>query len=258
VNGAPAALGTLAFGDADGTAWGAVWMPGPAGAGESLMILGAGNGRMSVGTLPLSAGPQSGEWRIGEDPRGLLVSPVGEAVPVHDAESVIEGSDQLCRVSGRWESDGAGSDIDCLGVQSWFAEPVDLSRFESIRAVSSWFEPADGLTLTAFRARKAKAHDADVIAAAVIGPDRTAPAEDPRLSTTYEAEGWPVRAGLELWLPAEESADQQFSRRAAASGEATGARAEGALGELTIRAEPFRWHSRGRDGAGMYLLARRR
>ena len=252
---AATALGTLAFGDADGTAWGAVWISGGTTAGDSLVILGRANGRMSVGTLRLGAGPENGEWGIGD---GLMVSPIGEAVPVHDAESVVEGYDQLCRVSGQWASDGADLDVDCLGVQSWFAQPVDLARFDSIRAVSSWFEPGDGLTLTAFRTRKAKAHDADVIAAAVIGPDRTTAAEDPRLSTTYEAEGWPIRAGLELWLPAEESADQQYPRRAAASGEATGARAEGAVGELTVRAEPFRWHSRGRDGAGMYILARRR
>ncbi len=33
---------------------------------------------------------------------------------------------------------------------------------------------------------------------------------------------------------------------------------ESSVGELDLRAEPFRWHSRGRDGAGIYILARRR
>ena len=50
--------------------------------------------------------------------------------------------------------------------------------------------------------------------------------------------------------------DQQYPRRA--SGEALGARAHALAGGLELKAEPFRWHSRGREGAGMYVLARRR
>ena len=121
--------------------------------------------------------------------------------------------------------------------------------------MSTWFEPDEGLALMAFRARKAKSHDGDVVTAAVLGPERAAPVEDPRLTTTYDAGGWPIRAGLELWL-AGEGEEEQFPRRA--SGEAAGARAQSAAGELDLRAEPFRWHSRGRDGAGIYILARRR
>lgn len=253
---APTALGTLAFGDADGAVWGAAWISGLPGAGESLMMLGRGDGRMSIGNLRLSGGPESGEWRIGDDPRGLAVTPVGGAVLVRDGESKVEGYHQLCRVSVQWVSDGAEGDVDCLGVQGWFVQGIDLTRYESIRAVSSWFEPDQGLTLTAFRARKAKAHDGDAVAGALIGPESAEAAEDPRLSTTYEADGWPLRAGLELWLAADDSAEHHYARRA--SGEATGARAQGAVGDYDVRAEPFRWHSRGRDGAGMYILARRR
>jgi hypothetical protein len=111
------------------------------------------------------------------------------------------------------------------------------------------------MSVTAFRPRKAKAHDGDLLAAAVIAPDGSPPVEDPRLSTTYAGDGWPARAGLELWLAGEEP-DQQYPRRA--SGEALGVRARGLAGDLELQAEPFRWHSRGREGAGMYLLARRR
>jgi hypothetical protein len=111
------------------------------------------------------------------------------------------------------------------------------------------------MALTSFRPRKAKAHDRDLLAAAVITPDGSAAVEDSRLSTTYSEGGWPVRAGLELWLDGEEP-EQQYPRRA--SGEATGVQAEALAEGLELRARPFRWHSRGRDGAGMYLLARRR
>jgi hypothetical protein len=74
---------------------------------------------------------------------------------------------------------------------------------------------------------------------------------DPRLSTTYTAAGRPLRAGVELWLGDDE--DQQYSRRAL--GEAAGPGATGRAGRFEVRAQPFRWQSRGRDGAGVYLLA---
>ena len=54
--------------------------------------------------------------------------------------------------------------------------------------------------MTAFRPRRAKAPDRDVLTGAVITAEASPPVEDPRLSTTYQAGGWPVRAGLELWL----------------------------------------------------------
>ena len=89
----------------------------------------------------------------------------------------------------------------------------------------------------------------------MITPEGSPPVEDPRLSTTYGDDGWPARAGLELWLAGSDS-DERYPHRA--SGEATGARAQALAGDLEVRAEPFRWHSRGREGAGMYFLARRR
>ncbi len=152
-------------------------------------------------------------------------------------------------------------EVDCLGLRSTWSDGLDLGHFESIRSASVWFEPAEGFALTAFRPRKAKAHQDDVLAAAVIAADGSTQVEDPRLSTTYAADGWPTRAGLELWLAAAGEADseeeqQQYTRRA--SGEALAARAQAAAGELELRAQPFRWHSRGKVGAGMYLLAHRR
>jgi hypothetical protein len=245
----------LAFGDLAQTIWGAGWISdSDDGERRTLLLVGDGSGRMIAGSLGVTAGQDGDEWQLGDDRNALTASPVGEPVPVHDAENRIEGYDQLCRVTGRL--DGGERTVECHGVRTWFSGAVDLEGFESIRAVSSWFEPGEALAVTAFRARKAKAHDSDVMTAAVIAPEGSAAVEEPRLSTTYELDGWPVRAGLELWLPVEGSDEQQYPRRA--SGEATGARAEGCAGGLDIRAEPFRWHSRGRDGAGMYILARRR
>jgi len=247
----PIALRTIAFGDVERTVWGAAWIPDPDG--PAFIALGGNGDHSLVSSLRVSGGG-GGEWRLDGDRAELLVSGLGEAVAATAPDDHLEGFDQLCRVTGRFELDGAERGVDCLGLRMSLSWPFDLAKLESVRAVSTWFEPDEGLALVAFRTRKAKAHDADVIAAAVLGPDRAPAVQDPRLSTTYEAEGWPVRAGLELWFGSE-GEEEQFPRRA--SGEATGVRAQGTADGLEIRAEPFRWHSRGREGAGLYMLARR-
>lgn len=249
----PSALSTLAFGDLERTSWGAAWIPGADG--SAVATLGAGSAGTVAPSLRLTVDGSDAEWRLDGDVVALIASPAGEPVAVHAGDDDVEGFDQLCRVTGRFELDGAEHAVDCLGLRTSRSGAFDLGKLGSVRAVSTWFEPDEGLALMAFRGRKAKTHDCDVITGAVLGPESSAPVEDPRLTTTYDAGGWPVRAGLELWL-AGESEQEQYPRRA--SGEAAGARAQAAAGELDLRAEPFRWHSRGRDGAGIYLLARRR
>jgi hypothetical protein len=243
------ALRTLAFGD--GSVWGASWSPN--GAGAALTALGSGSDVNIVPGLHLpdsGAGPAD-DWRLEADGIALVAAPVGELVDVQATQDGLAGWDQLCRVTGTFDS----NQVDCLGLRSSWTDDVELARFESIRAVSVWFDPDEAFALTAFRPRKAKHHDGDLLAAAVIAQDGSAAVEDPRLSTTYAADGWPARAGLELWLGGEEP-ERQYPRRA--SGEAAGPRAQAVAGEIELQVEPFHWHSRGREGAGMYLLARRR
>jgi hypothetical protein len=246
-------LRTLAFGDVARTVWGAAWIPGSDG--SALTTLGGDALPAVVSSLGLSAVDEGGRWSLDGDQAALIVSPAGEAVGVQAPDDHIEGFDQLCRVTGRFALGGSQQAVDCLGLRTSRSGGFDLGKLESVRAVTTWFEPDEGFALMAFRGRRAKHHDSDVVTAAVLGPETSAPVEDPRLSTTYDAGGWPIRAGLELWL-AGENEEEQYPRRAV--GEAAGARAQAAAGELDLRAEPFRWHSRGRDGAGMYLLARRR
>ena len=244
------ALRTLAFGD--GSVWGASWSADSAGA--ALTALGTGSETTVVPDVRVSDGESGSdgvEWRLEAQGVALVAAPVGELVDVQASQDGLAGSEQLCRVTGAFGSD----QVDCLGVRSWWSDDVAPARFESIRVVSVWFDPDEAFALTAFRPRKAKHHDADLLAAVVIAPDASGAVEDPRLSTTYDADGWPARAGLELWLPGEEP-ERQYPRRA--SGEAVGPRAQAVAGDLELQAEPFRWHSRGREGAGMYLLARPR
>jgi hypothetical protein len=243
------ALRTLAFGD--GSVWGASWSSDATGAALTALGAGADANVIPGLRLPDSVVDAGDEWRLEDDGVALVAAPVGELVDVQAAQDGLAGWDQLCRITGRF----GGSEVDCLGVRSAFSDDVELARLDSIRAVSVWFEPDEAFALTAFRPRKAKGHDGDLLAAAVIAADGSASVEDPRLSTTYGSDGWPARASLELWLSGQEP-ERQYPRRA--SGEAVGPRAEAVAGELELRAAPFRWHSRGREGAGIYLLARRR
>lgn len=247
------ALRTLAFGDLARTVWGAAWIPG--GDGSAVAMIGGDAVAPVVSSLRPSVVADSDDWRLDGDGVALIASPAGEIVDVVADDDVV-GFDQLCRVTGRFDQSGAEHTVDCLGLRTSRSGSFDLAKLASVRAVSTWFEPDEGFALMAFRGRKAKHHDSDVVTATVLGPDPSPPVDDPRLSTTYDAGGWPVRAGLELWLAAGESEEEQFPRRAV--GHAAGARTETATGDLDLRAEPFRWHSRGREGAGMYLLARRR
>jgi hypothetical protein len=247
-------LRTLAFGDVARTVWGAAWIPGTDGSG--VVTIGGDAAEPVVASLRVAAADDGEQWRLDGDGVALVASPAGEIADVRAAEDDIVGSDQLCRVTGTFARSGTEHAVDSLGLRTSRSGGFDLAKLESVRAVSSWFEPDEGYALTALRGRKAKHHDSDVVTATVLGPQPSAPVEDPRLSTTYDAGGWPVRAALELWLAAAEGDEEQFPRRAA--GEAAGERAQIAAGELELRAEPFRWHSRGREGAGMYLLARRR
>jgi hypothetical protein len=252
------ALRTLAFGELEPVgAWGVALVPGSDG--PALTALGAGESSTVRPEVSFSAGADGDQWRLNDDATELVAAPAGEAVAVQSTQDAVEGWDQLCRVTGRFEWGGTAHTVDCLGLRSWWSGAIAIERYESIRSVSVWFEPeegtAEGMALTAFRPHKARAHDRDVLAASVIAADVSAAVEDPRLSTTYQADGWPARAGLELWLAGDEP-EHQYPRRA--SGEATGPRVEALADGHDVRAQPFRWHSRGREGAGMYVLARRR
>jgi hypothetical protein len=216
---------TLAFGDADSQVWGVVW--------DGVACLGAGDLVQRRDAVPEG----EDEWRLLQ----LTASPVADPVEHSD------GFDQLCRVSGEFELDGNTHTVDSLGRR---AEHRALEAQHSIREVSAWFEPDGGIALRSLRPRDARGQDVDAVTAAVLDAEAPGPVADPRLSTTYSADGDPLRAGLELWLT---DGENEFPLRAA--GEALGPSGELSPG---VRAQLFRWHSRGREGAGVYVLARGR
>jgi hypothetical protein len=244
--GATGPLRTLAFGPLGAGPWAAAW----SGPEFSLLLGGVPPGSaIADAAVALEGEGTSEDWKLRGDGLELMIAPQAEPVRfVQDGDF-----EQLCRVSGHVTVFGHEHPVSCLGRRAT-RSALDIAGCESIRDVAAWFEPDDGIGLIAFRPRRSRGQDRDLITAAVLDPAGAAVVDDPRLSTTYDEHGAPVRAGMELWMDGDESA--QYPRRAA--GEAVGAGVEVDVEGLTIRAELLRWHSRGREGAGVYLLARRR
>jgi hypothetical protein len=239
-------LRTVAFGDIGAGVWGFAWgdteqaaAVGAARPGDPLVTEEAG----IIGSAP------GEEWVVSAGELELRVSPDGDPV----SSSALAGFHQLCRVRGRTTIDGTQREVDLPGTRSGHSEPSELGALDSIREVSAWFGPGDGLALTALRPRGAKGHDRDLVVASVLDPEAALSVADPRLSTTYTATGRIARVGLELWLEQEDS-EEQYPRRAA--GEALGAGANGLLGAVMLEAELLRCRSHGEEGIGVYLLAR--
>jgi hypothetical protein len=239
---------TLVFGELDASVWGAAWFHGPGQQG--FVGLGLGDRRITP-AASLRDGGESGDWRLEGEGVELTTFATGAALAASGADRP-SGFDQLCRVRGSVMLDGAELEVDCSGRRGAYAEGFDVDRLESVRDISAWFEPADGLALVALRPRRSRGQESDLITAVVFDSDVPHTITDPRLSTTYSAAGQPLRAGVELWLGDDE--EEQYPRRAL--GEAVGDGATGHVAGFEVRAQPFRWQSRGRDGAGLYLLAR--
>jgi hypothetical protein len=226
----------VTFGDLELGVWGAA-----VGNGTCLVVC---DGRARHGQL---AAHDAGDWRLSADGVELTVAAAGPMVKLPGEEDF----DQLCQVHG---SLGVQRPIDCLGRRATRTAALG-KEFESIRDVSAWFAPDEGVALTALRRRKTRGHEQDAVSGAVLDVTAAAPVADPRLSTTYNGQGLPTRMGLELWLDSEEE-EQQYPRRAAGQAEAAPAVAEDAERELV--AQLLRCQSRGNQGTGVYLLLRGR
>jgi hypothetical protein len=240
-------LRTVAFGDLANGVWGVAW-----GDTEPVLAIGAPQlPEAPARSLADIGGFAADErWIVRSEGLELTVSPDSDAA----TSAAIAGFDQLCRVHGRAVIDGAEHELDLPGRRGSRPE-LDLARLDSVRDVAAWFGSGDGLALTSLRPRGAKGQDRDVVSAGVFEHGAAIAVSDPRLSTTYTADGHPIRVGLELWLDAEES-DEQYPRRAA--GERTGGSVALQRAGLELEAYALRCRSRGEEGVGVYVLARAR
>lgn len=223
------------------------------GEAEPLLAVGATHDSAILAGAPVSiSGSSAGEeWIVTAPGIELTVSPETPAA----TSPAIAGFDQLCRVHGTVVIAGEQRELELPGRRGSRPE-LELELFDSIRDVGAWFAPSDGVSLTSLRPRGAKGHDRDVVAASVFDSSGAVLVVDPRLSTTYAADGHPSRFGVELWLEQENESEEVYPRRAA--GEALGAKVALALAAFELEAYVLRCHSRGEEGLGVYVLARHR
>ncbi|HEU4974586.1 MAG TPA: hypothetical protein VFT50_05810 [Baekduia sp.] len=169
----------------------------------------------------------------------------------------MEGYDQLVRVTGTVTVGGRERRFTGRGQRghSWGAP--DWDRLSVARTLGVWLEGDTGVTLTAVRPAKASSHADEAVHAVLLSPAHEGAGDsvatvvaDPRLSTTYDADGRQRHAGLELYL----TEDADYARRAA--GEvACGTTLD--LGRLRLDCAFFRWRMEGRTGVGRYDILRR-
>jgi hypothetical protein len=167
----------------------------------------------------------------------------------------MTGFEQAVRVTGTATVRGTRVNVDGLGQRghSWGAP--DWDRIALARTVGAWLGDDLAVSLTAIRPAGAKHHEDERVAATIIDHDpesdapRAMPVVDPRLSTTYDADGRQLAAGLELFV------DEDAPPRRAAGEVACGTTLD--LGRLTLHCAFFRWRMEGRTGIGRYdVLAR--
>jgi|SRR5579884_285601 len=223
---------TFAFGDLDARLWAIGWS---ASGEDARVVVGSDAGGAE---LPARlVGSEQDEWRVEGTGIELALAPTGHG---------------LCRARGHVALRGGRDTVDCLGWRQTAEAPP--AEWSTLRLAAMWFSPEEGIALRALRGKGSGGHGDDEVSAEVFGLEPGV-VEDPRLSTTYTRDGRVSRAGIELWIAPPEGEELRVLR---AAGEAVGAPAQWGHNGASCSVSLLRWHSRGLEGAGVYLLARRR
>jgi hypothetical protein len=155
----------------------------------------------------------------------------------------LEGRAQLCRVHGTV----AGQPVRGLGQRDHAWGRPAWEKIAFTRTVGAWLDDGAGVSIFSVRAAGASSHADEPSWAVALDAERVRKVDDVRLSTTTDATGRPIRAGLELSI---EGSDDHLFR-------GNGERLAGAalsLGPLNLECAFFRWHVDGRTAAGRYDL----
>ena len=161
----------------------------------------------------------------------------------------MAGYEQACAVSGTVRTGGRVREVRCLGQRGHAWGEPDWSRIEVARTVAAWPAEGSALALTAVRPQGAT-HAEEPVWAAMLDTDGSRRIADPRLTTTYDAEGRQRRAGLELWLHDEDDHPRRGSGEVLCGSTLD-------LGQLRLDCAFFRWRLDGRAGVGRYDVLRR-
>jgi hypothetical protein len=198
--------------------------------GEKALIAGTAEAEASVNDDGASAKASSDAASV-----GVEVSPGVEVGPLRAGQAKVE-----IEIGGKKRS------LSCPGAFGAAATSDDAGLVRSLLALR---DDGSALALRAARPANAGEHGVERVEAWLAGGDSLEPqaVDEALLSTEYMAGGDQARAGLELWLGAE---DQMPLRGA-------GTRSCGADVELDgwlLRAAFFDWTIEGIDGAGSYLI----
>jgi hypothetical protein len=257
---------TFAFGDAGAELYGLARLgvqPGPEPTGSVLGVVFTGTeidevlaqGDIEIGTPDWESLTVDGLTHVTERPLeawrlvwGDVLDLRFEAVspPIESEGGGMEGYEQVCRVEG-----SAGTRrVSCLGQRGHTWGVAAWDRVDLARTLCAWWDEDHALLASAIRPAKAKHHDEEELVAHLVDGEPVAVA-DPRLSTTYAADGRQRRAGLELYVTGE---DDEYPRRVAGH-VACGTSLD--LGRLRLDCAFFEWRTEGRAGVGRYDVLRR-
>jgi hypothetical protein len=159
-----------------------------------------------------------------------------------------ERSLELCSVSGSATIAGTEREFDVGGVRS-----TAFADADSLRVLAAWFPAGHEIALLSVRPKGAKGQDHDAISVVARGEEHVL-VVDPRLSTTYDGQGAPRRAGIELWLGDDEDGEDGEHTARRVSGAATGSYVAGTDAGTAFSAHALECVSRGEMGAAIYLL----
>lgn len=167
----------------------------------------------------------------------------------------MAGFEQAVRVTGSASVRGQRIAVDALGQRGRSWGTPDWDRMALARTVGAWLGDDLAVSLSAIRPAGARDHEHEQVAATILDRDpesdapRATAVADPRLSTTYDAEGRQRAAGMELFV------DEDALPRRAAGEVLCGTTLD--LGRLRLQCAFFRWRMEGRTGVGRYdVLAR--
>jgi hypothetical protein len=237
-------LKLLTFADLERGVWGFAWI-----GDDAAFAAGPSDAATALQSPRLQGAGADEDWTLTGGNSRLVFSPLTEPVPGDDPQ----GYEQLSRARGTLVSGSVEHELDCLARRG--VRPLPRAdELGSIRDFSAFFEPDRGAVLTSARGRRAKGHEDDRITAVLFEGEATRAVAEPRLSTTYDAAGEPLRAGLELWLEEAEDGEEVYPRRV--TGESLGQGTSSQVDEFALHAYPFRCVGAGAEGTGVYLLAR--
>jgi hypothetical protein len=164
----------------------------------------------------------------------LTFEPTVQAVDLGGANAAI----------GRVHGSVDKQPVDCIGVVTETIEPPAWGKLDALRSLSAVFDGESAVLALALRPRGARGHGDERVTGWLVSDGVAKSLEETRISTVYDGDGRQRKAGLELWLPAED-----FPRRASGSARAG---ASLTLEGLRVHAAVFEWHMEGRTGTGSY------